>query len=150
MKEGYHISVQCIVHSKSIQGVAGTSLPFSILTLPSRAISTNRGAPPLAGSAIGLSESLTSFKESKSVWPYQTIRFQTISVNPWNQLTLKLGKRLRESTEEKSSISLEPDTFRSQHIQFFSEFSVVHKSNRIILESYLMIITTKTTPSRHT
>jgi len=78
------ISYICTMYCtfKKHQGVAGTSLPFSILTLPSRAISTNRGAPPLAGSAIGLSESLTSFKESKSVWPYQTIRFQTISVNP--------------------------------------------------------------------
>jgi hypothetical protein len=40
-----------------------TTLLFSTFTFPSRATSTNRGAPLLTGSAIGLSESLMSFRE---------------------------------------------------------------------------------------
>jgi hypothetical protein len=84
-------------------------------------------------------------------------RFQTTSVVHWNQLTLKLGNRLSESTEEKSSMSLDPDELKKINISTVSlvftsiwkseSTSAVLKLNRIMLESWVLYYMAKTTKS---
>ena len=60
-------------------------------------------------------------------------RFQKTSVVHWNQLTLKLGNRLSESTEEKSSMSLDPGEVKKINIStVYSVFLPFEKQEALV------------------